>query len=225
MKKTKLIDLSFPISKDMLTFPKPWHPRVDIARMGRIKKEGRETAKISLGTHTGTHIDAPRHFITGGASIEKIPLDICVGGALLVSFPRKKEIGARDLEEKLKNFRSVRRLIVRFGWSRHWGKKSYYRNYPSFTRDACELLIRRGIRLLGMDTPSPDRYEDSPNHKLLLKKGVFLLEYLCSLEKLKGPKIKLIALPLKIRGVDGSPARVIACDMSGGKRGREKWKR
>jgi kynurenine formamidase len=214
MPKNKLVDLSFPIHDGMLTFPRPWHTRVKIAGMGRIKKHGRETAKIILGTHTGTHIDAPRHFIPGGASIEKIPLEICVGEALLISFRGKRQISAQDLRQKLKGTRGIKRLIVRFGWSKNWGRPAYYRNHPYFSEDACRFLVKRGVKLLGMDTPSPDGSLDSPNHKFFLKQGVFLLEYLCNLDKLKGPQIELIALPLKIKGVDGSPARVIACDIS-----------
>lgn len=215
MKITKPVDLTFPVFKKMLTYPRPWHSSVNIIKLGRHKKEGRATAKIILGTHTGTHMDAPFHFIPNGKSIEKVPLDICVGPALLISFGNKNEIDVGDLKGKLNNIRGVKRLIVRFDWSRHWGSLAYYKDYPYFTKDACKWLVKRGVKLLGMDTPSPDRHLDSSNHKFLLQKGIFLLEYLCNLNKLKGPKIYLIALPLKIRGADGAPARVLAYNLIG----------
>lgn len=220
MRSKKYIDLTFPIHKKMLTFPSHWHPRVEIIKMGQHKTEGRETRKIVIGTHTGTHVDAPCHFIPNGASIEQVPLDICIGPAILVFFGNKKVISADDLEERLKNFKNLERLIVRFDWSERWGNLSYYKDYPYFSEEACCWLIEKGVKLLGMDTPSPDDPRnnrkatmDSPNHKLFLKSGIVLLEYLCNLKKLNGPNIFLIALPLKIEGADGSPARVIAYDI------------
>lgn len=218
----KIVDLTFPIHEGMPRFAAYWHPSVKITKMGCHNTEGRQTTKVILGTHTGTHIDAPLHFIANGKPIDKIPLKICVGPAILVSFDNKhkKRITATDLETKLSAFDKIERLIVRFDWSMNWQKPAYYKEYPYFSEDACCLLVKKGIRLLGMDTPSPDdprnnkrSKNDSPNHKYFLCKGVVLIEYLCNLDRLKGPRIFLIASPLPIRGADGSPARVMAYDL------------
>lgn len=218
----KIIDLTFPIYEGMPKFAAYWHPSVKITKIGCHTSEGRETRRVVLGTHTGTHIDAPLHFIAKGKPVDKIPLKICVGPAVLISFDskHKKEITARDLASKLSAFSKIERLIVRFDWSKKWQKAAYYKEYPYFSKDACFWLVKKGIKLLGMDTPSPDNprnnkksKKDSPNHKYFLGKGIVLIEYLCNLNKLKSPQIFLIAMPLRIRGADGSPARVIAYDL------------
>jgi len=216
MEYKKCIDLTFPIYQGMLTFPSLWHPQVEITKLGRHKIEGRETRKIVLGTHTGTHIDAPLHFIPKGRSIEKIPLEVCIGPGVLISFRNKKEISSQDLKKKLQRFRNLKRLIVRFDWSEQFGTPSYYKNYPYFSKESCQWLVEKGVKLLGMDTPSPDKpknKEDSPNHKFFMKNNVVLVEYLCNLRKLRRANIFLIALPLKILGADGAPARAVAWEI------------
>lgn len=216
------IDLTHPIYEGMMTYWGHWHPKVEIKEMGTIEKEGRATRKVVLGTHTGTHIDAPSHFLKGHETIDQIALDVCVGSATLISFEEEKDvIEWSDLEKKLSVILSpkLERLLIRFGWSKYFGKPSFYQDYPSLSEEACHWLVEKGVRLLGLDTPSPDHPKrsrghpnDSPNHKIFLEKGVFLLEYLCHLEKLRGPEIFLMALPLKILGADGAPARVVAYD-------------
>ncbi len=220
--KNKFIDLTFTVSENMLTFPSYWHPAVKITQLGRLATEGRETREIVIGTHTGTHLDAPRHFISGGNSIDRIPLERCIGSAILIAFYGKmnEEISLKEIKEKLSGFKRIDKLLLKFGWSRHWGKKQYYKGYPYLSEEACRWLVKKGLKLLGMDTPSPDApknnrgsKKDSPNHRYFLKRNVVLLEYLCNLNKLKGPGIFIMALPLKIKGADGSPARVIAYDV------------
>ncbi len=220
--KKKFVDLTFAVHEGMLTFPSYWHPAVKITQLGHLATEGRETRKIVMGTHTGTHLDAPRHFILGGKSVDCIPLEICVGPAILISFNGRvnKEISLKEIKMKLVGFNKIEKLILRFGWSRHWGKRRYYKGYPHLSQEACRWLVKKGLKLLGTDTPSLDDPKnnrssdtDSPNHKYFLKRGVVLLEYLCNLDNLKGSRIFIIALPLKIRGADGSPARVIAYDI------------
>ena len=213
------IDLSFPIEEGMMTYPRYWHPEVKISQLGKIESEGRESRLISFGTHTGTHIDAPQHFVKGDASIDKIPITTCVGPALLISFQETgvQEVTLSHLQKKIGDD-VPQKLIIRFGWSKEYGKDHYYKRYPYFTEEACRWLAQKGVHLVGYDTPSPDNPShtressvDSPNHKLLLGQYIYLLEYLSNLDKLKEGWIYLIALPLKIKNGDGSPARVIAC--------------
>src|SRR5271168_5192186 len=90
----KIVDLSLPVEEGMMTFPTHWHPVVEVTILGRHGIEGRETRKIVLGTHIGTHADAPRHFIPNGATIDEIPLELLVGPATVVDFT-----GCRPLQE------------------------------------------------------------------------------------------------------------------------------
>ncbi|MGA9530113.1 MAG: cyclase family protein [Terriglobales bacterium] len=217
----KIIDLSLTLHEGMMTFPTHWHPVVEISILGRHGIEGRETRKLVLGTHTGTHADAPLHFIPHGKSIDEIPLDTLVGEASVINFAPaqpNQEIGVTALKEKL-GTKVPTRIILRTDWSDHFGQMSYYNNYPFFSREAARWLVDSGCRLIAMDTPSPDNPahsrasgNDSPNHKILLGAEVMLVEYLCNLRALSKPVVELVVLPLKIKGADGSPARCIAIE-------------
>ena len=85
---SKIIDLSMTIEERMITFGAYWHPKVKITQLGKFGRENRETRKITIGTHTGTHIDAPRHFIKNGKTVEKINLNWLCGEALLLDFSK-----------------------------------------------------------------------------------------------------------------------------------------
>jgi arylformamidase len=225
----KIIDLSLSLHEGMMTFPTHWHPVVEISILGRHGIEGRETRKLVLGTHTGTHTDAPLHFIPNGKGIDEVPLDVLIGEATVVNFAPAKpnqEIGIPALKDALKHAPNQQpgekvptRLILRTDWSDYFGQMPYYNNYPYFSQDAARWLVDGGCRLIAMDTPSPDNPahsrgsgNDSPNHKVLLGAEVVLVEYLCNLRSLSRPIVELIVLPLKVKGADGSPTRCVAIE-------------
>ncbi|MHA7733143.1 cyclase family protein [Nitrosopumilus sp. S6] len=210
----KIIDLTYLINNEMITYPSPWHPKVVVERLGKIEEVGRNTRKLVLGTHTGTHIDAPLHFIKNGDSIEKIPLEKIVGEVTIVDFSDLKENTAIQ-KEMLSEIKISKRMIFRFGWQKYWNSKKFYKNYPYFTEDAANYLISKGIEVIGYDTPSPDNSNtdeneiDSPIHKIFLDNRVVLLEYLANLNKLETLNgWNLVVAPMKIEGSDGSPSRV-----------------
>lgn len=215
----KVIDLTYPIEEGMTTFPVYWHPRVQIKVLGRLATEGRETRQLTVGTHTGTHCDAPHHFIGKGKSVDRLPVDIFMGAALVLDFSWKKKKEAVTVED-LKNVignQKVKRVLLRFDWSDHWRKRDFYRSHPYLTEDAALWLVKKGVLLVGMDTPMPDNpvngrgsEKDSPNHKIFLGNNVILLEYLCNLKRLTKKKVEMVALPLKIKKGDGSPVRCVA---------------
>ena len=214
----RIVDLTFPIQEGMLTFPAPHHPFVEITQLARHGVENRETRKVVLGTHTGTHCDAPLHFIAGGSTVDQIPPEVLVGPAAVCDFSSREggAIDVADIEAALGG-RRASRILLRFGWSRNYGKIEYYSGHPYLAPAAAERLVQRGVKLLGMDTPQPDDPRhgraaevDSPIHKILLGAGVVLVEYLCNLELLTTPEVQLIVAPLKILGGDGAPARCFA---------------
>src|SRR5574337_1838289 len=178
-----IIDLSYNIEEGMITFNAPWHPVVYIKQLGRITFEGRETREISFGTHTGTHIDAPLHFIKGGKSVDYIPLQKLVGEVTIIDFSHLKENEAVT-SEMLSKINITRKMIFKFGWGKHWGDKKFYKDYPYFTRDAANFLVSKKVELIAFDIPSPDDSrieigvdEDSPIHKILLSNEIILVEY------------------------------------------------
>lgn len=215
----RIIDLTMSIEEGMQTFPTYWHPFVEITQLGRHGLENRETRKLVLGTHTGTHIDAPRHFIPGGDTVDQIPLEQLVGEASVLdlsSFGSGMEVGPEDLE-RIIGKRPVTRVLLQFNWDRHLGSESYYNDSPFLSETAAQWLVDHGCRLLGMDTAMPDNPKngrgcsnDSPNHKILLGNNVILLEYMVNLAALNQPVVQLIVAPLKILGGDGSPVRAFA---------------
>jgi arylformamidase len=215
----RIIDLSMYLEEGMQTFPTHWHPFVEITQLGRHGLENRETRKLVLGTHTGTHIDAPRHFIPGGATVDQIPLEQLVGPASvldLTQYGAGAELGIKELSEALAG-RSAERVLMRFDWDQHLGTMGYYNDSPFLSEAAAQWLVDQGCRLLGMDTAMPDNPKngrngpkDSPNHKILLGNGVILLEYMVNLKALDQPVVELVVAPLKVRDGDGAPVRAFA---------------
>ena len=216
---THIVDLSMHIEEGMQTFPTHWHPLVEITQLGRHGLENRETRKLVLGTHTGTHIDAPRHFIPGGVTVDQIPLEQMVGPASvldLTTFGAGMEVGPEDLARTLGK-RSATRVLMRFDWDRSLGTMAYYNDSPFLSEDAAQWLVDKGCRLLGMDTAMPDNpkngrncSKDSPNHKILLGSGAILVEYMVNLAALNQPVVQLVVAPMKIRSGDGAPVRAFA---------------
>jgi arylformamidase len=217
----KITDLSLTIEEGMMTFPTHWHPVVEITILGRHGIEGRETRKLLLGTHIGTHADAPRHFIPQGKGIDQVPLDVLVGPAQVLDFTPcqpLQEIDIPDLEARLRGAAPTR-IILRTDWSRYFGEMPFYTQYPFLSERAAQWLVEKGVRLIAMDTPSPDNPahsrgtpKDSPNHKVLLGAGVVLVEYVCNLKALTASEVELVVLPLKLKDCDGSPVRCVAIE-------------
>lgn len=216
----RIHDLSLPLENGMPTYPVAWHPTFEMVQLGRHAIEGRESRRVVIGTHTGTHCDAPAHLVAGGSTVEQLPLDALVGPATVVdiaAMPRSA-VDRSVLEEALRDSRPER-LLLRYGWSRHWGTMTYFTDHPFLTEDAARLLVETGVRLLGFDTPTPDNPlhgrgndPDSPVHKILLGGGVILVEYLTNLEAIASKEFELVVLPLKLVGADGAPARCIALE-------------
>lgn len=210
-----LVDLSLPIHPGMTTYPRPWHPYVEVTQLGRHGIEGRETRKLVMGTHTGTHIDAPRHFIEGGATVDEIALDKLFGPCVLLDFsgvPPLSQISTADIEVVSEGL-DVTRVLLRFDWDRHLDTMDYYQQHPFLSLGAVQHLIDRGCVLIGMDSPSPDTpfSNDMSVHRRALSQGVVLVEYLCNLGSIPRDHIfDIVVAPLKIKEGDGAPARVFA---------------
>jgi kynurenine formamidase len=204
----------------MTSFPSPNHPRPQVTVLARHASEGRATRRLVLGTHTGTHADAPLHFVPDGTPIDAVGLEPFVGPAAVVDLTPVEplqEISADRLAAALDAAPAHPRVLLRFDWARRFVDLDFYAQSPFLSRDAAQLLLDRGVRALGIDTPSPDdprmgqgSDEDSPIHHMLLGAGVVLLEYLANLERLDPGEAFLVALPLPVTGADGAPMRVVA---------------
>ncbi|AIF70013.1 hypothetical protein PAP_08125 [Palaeococcus pacificus DY20341] len=202
----KLVDLSMSLSKETPTYP--GDPKVEIKPWASIGKDGYYMNALSFGEHSGTHVDAPAHFIKSGATIEEVPLERFMGNALVIdvsNLPPKAEITRGVLLDKLGG-REVKDKIVLIytGYS----KKAKSEEWRGLSRDGAELLVELSIKAVGIDAPSIDH--DFEAHKALLANKVLIFENLINLEKLIGKEFTFIAFPLKIKNGSGSPVRAVA---------------
>lgn len=210
----KIIDLTFTIENGMPTCGTHWHQNVELKPLGRIEDVGRNTHSILLGSHTGTHMDAPYHFVQNGDTIDLIDLSTACGEVKIVDFRnmKNKEITLEDV----KNIQIQKRMLYIFGWCTQWKTGNYYQDFPYFSLNAIEYMVDNGMEFMAMDTPSPDtgnaisEKDDSINHKFLLNKKVIIVEYLTNTHLIDlNKRYEIYALPIKIKGTDGAPARVI----------------
>jgi kynurenine formamidase len=218
MSNAKPIDLSYALDPATPMYPNYPPVGVEILESTRYTlMDGRRSlnsSKIALGMHCGTHMDAPFHFFESGLTIDQVPLDVCVGPALM--FDLRSDIAAGLIEvQHLKlqeaKIREMRRIIFHTGWSDRWGTLEYFTSHPTFTAEAAQFLVDCGVRLVGVDFPSVDR-PPFPAHIVFLGNGVVIVENLTNLTAIKKDVFNFIVLPLKFTGRDGSPIRAVALE-------------
>ncbi|MBQ7582165.1 MAG: cyclase family protein, partial [Lachnospiraceae bacterium] len=208
-----LIDLTLDVETGMPTCGTPWHQTVEIRSLGKLAEVGRNTSSILLGSHSGTHMDAPKHFIDNGKGIETLSLDLLCGPVTMVDL-RNKQAGDVVTLDDVRELNITERMLFIFGWYKHFKTDRYYKDFPYFSGEAVDWLMEKGMRLMAMDTPSPDtgsaiydtdaQEADSPNHKKMLAKEIIIVEYLCNTDMIDlSRQYELIALPLKLKGSDG----------------------
>jgi len=208
-----LIDLSHPLEHGQPNFP--WDPKLSIIPHNTVASIGYNITQISMSTHQGTHLDAPFHFFEDGATLDRIPLDRFDGPAALIDFAPGGCLAPRTplTVEMFRRHEDVLRkgakVVYRTGWDRMFGRPEFFLEFPSLTLEAAGFLAERGIELLGMDTPTPSA-DWKECHHILLRKGVeiVIVEGLTNLDRLPSA-FTLIALPLNIKGRDGSPVRAV----------------
>jgi len=189
----------------------PGEPRVIIKQTSAIA-EGDEAnvSHLSLGAHTGTHVDAPLHFIADGVSLDKIPLDHFIGDAVVVEILNVDLITEKDIKKATDlNFNS--RVIFKTRNSQIWvqGENNFQEDFVALSPDAAEYLVNMESKLVGIDYLSIAPYSDSnPTHEVLLRAGIPILEGL-DLSNISPGTYSLFCLPLNIIGVEGAPARAI----------------
>jgi arylformamidase len=171
---------------------------------------GGEPARVSLltvGTHCGTHVDAPAHFIPGGAGVDALPLEALVGPCRVVEVKATPLIRPADLDATAVG---ARRLLLKTRSGALWDEPVFRRDYVALAPEAADWLVAHGVLLVGIDYLSVDPYDADPFavHLTLLRAGVVVLEGL-DLRQVPPGAYDLAALPLKLDGADGAPARVV----------------
>jgi len=164
-----------------------------------------------MGSHTGTHIDAPCHFVESGRTLHEIPLEWLVGDAVVVHIPEVGSIDRRHLESI--DWSGVQRVLFKTDNSKRWGDNRFHEDFVYLEPAAAEFLVERGLRLVGIDYLSIDRFgsRDHPTHFVLLPRDVVVLEGL-NLSRVAPGRYHMVALPLNLQRADGAPTRVILID-------------
>jgi len=215
-----IIDLSHTL--DATTPPFPASPPVeftDLDAVGRPGMRGQCNASaIHTSLHTGTHMDAPYHFCPDRATIDRVPLDACLGPAVRVRLEGVEEIDIEHLLPCAGRLRALGRAILDTGWYRRWRAPEYFSDHPVISVAAARFLVDSGVRLVGVDFPSVDR-DPNETHRVLLGHDVLIVENLTNLDALPVEEFYLVATPLGIGGRDGSPVRALALVEPGGKHG------
>lgn len=202
----KIYDISAPLHNASPVYP--GDPPVLIESALSIEKgNASNVSRLSMSTHSGTHIDAPRHMDSRGVSVDHLCLSILSGRALVVEIGGTKKIGRKELERF--PVKGEERLLLKTENSLLWGSSGFTEDFAHLTDDGADYLAGIGIRLVGIDYLSIEAFGgDGAVHRKLLEHGVVILEGL-DLDGIKCGVYELICLPLKVREGDGAPARAI----------------
>jgi len=205
----KYIDISLPINSELPIWP--GSQKIEFKENLSIKNgDIANESSINISLHTGTHIDAPSHFIDDGLTIDKIPIAKLIGLTFVACIKNINTITAETLDSSSIP-QNVKRLLLLTDNTKLWMKKSakFNENYVAISIDAAQWIVDRKIELIGIDYLSIQKYNDSPDtHIILLNNGVVILEGL-NLSNVSEGWYELVCLPLKFEGIDGSPARAI----------------
>ncbi len=205
----RVYDISVGISPEMPVWP--GDPPVRLERVEHIAQGANaNVSRLDCGVHTGTHVDAPLHFVDGAAPVDRLPLKVLTGRAYVVDLRRATVLDAATLEASDIPPRT-RRILFRTRNSEYWARKGseFQTDFVAVDPSGAEWLVRKGVQLVGIDYLSIAPYKRSKEtHRILLEKGVVVVEGL-DLSGVSQGRYTLYCLPLKLIGSDGAPARAI----------------
>lgn len=207
----KVYDVSVPLRDGMPTYVDEPGPKLDFRRL-LSKGDSATVSVLSLGSHTGTHVDAPCHFLEGASSVESLPLDALVGPAYVAEFGGEGHITAADVEA-MAIPADCQRLLFKTRNGRFWDDPSFHTDFIALAPDAARALTQRGLRLVGIDYLSIERFRPERHdvHETLLASGVVILEGL-DLRPVAPGGYFLVCAPLNVVGAEGAPARAFLID-------------
>ena len=209
----RVIDLSIPIDNQLRG--------AQISTFKQLEADGWNATTLNLYSHCGTHVDAPRHFLPQGPTLDQQSLEVCCGPARVLDLTPvspAERIGPERLRRWADQIRPGDRLLLRTDWHLRLGSDEYRQSLPRISVELAEWLVARKVILLGVEPPSVadvNNIEELTRvHQILLAGGILIVEGLANLNQLRQEKVEFIALPLCIRGGDGCPVRAIAIEQT-----------
>jgi arylformamidase len=203
----KLIDVSVPIDAALPNYP--GNTPFSLEAVKRIAQgASSNVSTLHMSAHTGTHVDAPRHFFDSGPGTEALPLEMLCGRTRVVEVTTRKSIDADDLSAI--DLAEDVRVLVKSCNSRLWGSPTFHPDYVGLTESGARYLVEHGIKVIGVDYLSVEEFKKSgaPAHHILLGAGTIVIEGL-NLRDVEPGIYDMMCLPLKVVGSDGAPARVV----------------
>ena len=211
----KPIDLTLTISESIPSFP--GSPKPQFISWSNLKEDGYNLELLFLSSHTGTHLDAPYHFVKNGLKINQIPLDRLIGKAILIKIKKTKNnvITKSDIilfEKKNGKIPNKSSIFFFTGWQKNLQKKNYFTENPGLDISAAKYIASKKINLVGIDSPSIDLGNDESFnvHHIFSKNDILIVENLTNLKKISSKEFNFTILPLKLKDATGSPVRAIA---------------
>jgi len=210
----KIIDLTHVMSREMPVYPGTEKPK--FAPANTYEKDGFKETRLSMFSHTGTHMDPPAHLFPGRTTLDAFDASQFVGTACVIEctgLGAGERITMAHIDKNRANADRAEFLLFHTGWDRYWGKEEYFGDYPYITDEVAEYIVRGKKKGVGLDVIGLDPIADeglSLHRKLLWENEIVIIENLTNLGRLGSGLFTLCALPLKYEDADGSPIRAIA---------------
>ena len=208
----KIIDHTLTVSEKIPTFP--GSPKPHFIEWETIAKDGYNLELLFLSSHTGTHIDAPFHFVKNGKKIHEILPERLVNEATLIKIKKKAnhpilKTDIQKFEKKHGQIKPGTAVVLWTGWQKNLAEEFYFSKNPGLAVSAAKYLVSKKINLVAIDSPSIDLGSDLKFsvHHILAKNNILIVENLANLEKINSDKFHLITSPLKLKNASGSPIR------------------
>jgi len=202
-----IIDLTQTLKNGISIYPETENPSFD--KISSVVDNGSAVTKISFNSHTGTHMDAPAHFVDQGKTLDQFHLEEFTGNGLVINCFQTESITLDLLKPYAEQIKNSSFVLFFTNWDKKWNTPQYVDPFPVLTLEAIEWLLQFPIKGLGFDSFSADPIDsvDFPNHQLILGHGLLIIENLTHLDQLLNKSFDFYTIPLKIKDSDGSPIR------------------
>jgi len=203
----KLIDVSLPLDATLPTYPSNTPFSLE-AIQRRARGDNSNVSTLHMSAHSGTHVDAPRHFFDDGPGADLLPLDMLCGRTRVIEITSRKTVSAEDLAAV--DLSEDVRVLIKTHNSRLWGDATFHTDYVGMSESGAKHLVEHGVKVVGIDYLSVEQFRTpgAPAHHVLLGAGTIVIEGL-NLRDVEPGIYEMYCLPLAIVGSDGAPARVV----------------